>query len=158
MSKELVLKDILSEKQVSKIIYDNCAVTDHRFNNISGLDKAIEALLSLPIDVKMIDEGEILKELKTLSTYHCNRSIGRQFAKLIADKFVKPQREKEEMSVDCTDCALYKTKEVPKEVLEALDIPELAVCDYGDTNKIVDHLIVIAHKTNELIEYIKKER
>ena len=33
--------------EIGQIIYDNCTVTDHRFNNMSGMDKATQAILSL---------------------------------------------------------------------------------------------------------------
>ena len=56
-------------------------------------------------------------------------------------------------SSKCMNCGLkINFKPIPKaERIEELDYGELCNCDYGDTDRITDHILTLAKKTNELI-------
>jgi len=41
-----------------------------------------------------------------------------------------------------------------KKCPEKLSLPDLCTCDYGDTDRVIDYLMVISRKINEIIDYL----
>jgi len=42
--------------------------------------------------------------------------------------------------------------------IEKLDYVDLCICDYGDTDKIIEHIITLAKKVNEVIRLIREDK
>jgi len=58
-----------------------------------------------------------------------------------------------------TSCPLYKSVcgcGKPEKIKE-LDYGKLCVCDYGDTDKIIEHILTLAKKINSIIHFLDKE-
>jgi hypothetical protein len=74
---------------------------------------------------------------------------------------LSPKAEKEDlMTGRCERCgsALIPEKPLPpKEKIEELNLPSLAVCDYGDTDRVVKHLLTLGKKVQELIRHCNGE-
>ena len=48
---------------------------------------------------------------------------------------------------------LGRENSIPQEI-EELNYGELCVCDYADTDKIIDHILTLAKKQNETIQAV----
>lgn len=87
--------------------------------------------------------------------------LKRQLTAEQIQELAKPVEEKRLGDI-CLKCNKEKimcrcAKAEPEEIKE-LDYSELVICDYGDTDRIIEHILVLARKQNEVIQAVNTLR